>query len=117
MFSYPDMKSAMRAQFLQVSLLLDTDAVRKQECHDAPVGDVFLQAQCVLRNWNETTLSRIKDVFERMMCCLDYLGYASPDWRVVRARLSGTAFDGVEGIDCELLANVLRSWYQVRRAA
>lgn len=117
MFAYHDMKSAIRAQFLQVSLLLDTDAVRVQECHDAPVSDVLLQAQCILRNWNETTLSHILDVFERMMCILDYLGYASRDWRIVRARLSHTVFDGVEGIDGEILCSVLTSWYQVRRAA
>ena len=117
MFVYHNMKSAIRPQFLQVFLLLNTDALRVQECHDAPVQDVLLQAQCVLANWNDTTLSRISDVFERIMCVLDYLGYASPDWRVVRCRLSSVVFDGVKGIDAEMLAGVLTSWYGVRSAA
>lgn len=117
MLCYHDAKSAMRPQFTQVALLLNTDTIKQQECLDAPIRDLLLQAQCILRNWNETTLSRISDVFERMMCALDYLNYCSPDWRIVRSRLSHTSFDNIDGIDAVLLCDVLTSWCQVRRAA
>jgi len=101
--NYSRMHASLRSQLEEIMLLLDA-----LDSTDIAIFDFVMDALEIVENrYNDSTLSRVADVFEDGMCILDDLGFIKDDARIVERKLRSQALDD---IDIKSLTQILTSW-------